>query len=64
MLNVTVDRKNSIDAYSIALLKGFLLFGFPNKRVLTILSSFSVKMSAFERGFVFECYNLRSEEKK
>ena len=45
-MNLLVDRIYSIDAFSIALLKEFSLFGFPNKRVLTILSSFSVKMFA------------------
>ena len=44
LLNLSVDRINSIDASRIALLKEFSLFGFPNKRVLTILSSFSVKI--------------------
>ena len=39
--NLSVDRIYSIDACSIALLKEFLLFGLPSKRVLTILSSFS-----------------------
>ena len=46
LLNLSDDRIYSIDAFSIALLKEFSLFGFPNKRVLTILSSFSVKMFA------------------
>ena len=41
-----IDRIYSIDAFSIASLKEFLLLGLPNKRVLTILSSFSVKMFA------------------
>ena len=44
LLNLSVDRINSIDAFRIALLKEFSLFSFPNKRVLTILSSFSVKI--------------------
>ena len=46
MLNLSVDRIYSIDAFSIALLKEFSQFGLPNKRVLTVLSSFSVKMFA------------------
>ena len=45
-MNLSVDRTNSTDAFSIALLKEFSLFGFPNKRVWTILTSFSVKMFA------------------
>ena len=36
-LNLSVDRINSIDELRIALFKEFSLFGFPNKRVLTIL---------------------------
>ena len=47
LLNNSVDRINSIDALSIVLLKEFLLFDFPNKRVLTILISLSVNMFAF-----------------
>ena len=46
LLNNSVDRINSIDALSIVLLKEFLLFDFPNKRVLTILISLSVNMFA------------------
>ena len=46
LLNLSVDRIYSIDAFSLALLKEFSQFGLPNKRVLTILSSFSVKMFA------------------
>ena len=46
LLNLSDDRIYSIDAFSIALLKEFSLFGFPNKRVLTILSSFPVKIFA------------------
>ena len=45
-MNNSVDRINSIDALSIVLLKEFLLFDFPNKRVLTILISLSVNMFA------------------
>ena len=37
---------NSIATFSIVLLKKFSLFGFPNKRVLAILSSFLAKMFA------------------
>ena len=44
LLNLSVDRIYSIDAFSLALLKEFSQFGLPNKRVLTILSSFSVKI--------------------
>ena len=46
LLNLSVDRIYSIDAFSLALLKEFSQFGLPNKRVLTILSSFLVKMFA------------------
>ena len=46
ILNLSVDRIDSIDPLSVALLKEFSLFGFPNKTVLTILSSFSVKVFA------------------
>lgn len=42
----SVDKINLIDAFSIALSKEFPLFSFPNKRVMTILSSVSVKMFA------------------
>ena len=42
LLNLSVDRIYSIDAFSLALLKEFSQFGLPNKRVLTILSLFSV----------------------
>ena len=44
LLNLSVDRINSSGAFRIALLKEFSLFSIPNKRVLTILSSFSVKI--------------------
>ena len=44
--NLSVDKIYSTDAFSIALLKKFSLFGFPNKRVLTILSSFLARMFA------------------
>ena len=44
---------NSIDAFSIALLKEFSLFSFPNKRVL---SSFSVKMFASVVGILSKSY--------
>ena len=46
LLHLSVDRIYSIDAFSIALLQEFSQFGLPNKTVLTILSSFSVKMFA------------------
>ena len=37
---------NSIGEFRIALLKEFSLLGLPNKRALTLLSSFSVKIVA------------------
>ena len=46
MLNLSVDRIYSTVAFSIALLKEFSLFGFPNKRVLAILSLTAVKILA------------------
>ena len=42
----SVDKINLIDAFSIVLSMEFPLFSFPNKRVMTILSSVSVKMFA------------------
>ena len=42
----SVDKINLIDVFSIALSMEFPLFSFPNKRVMTILSSVSVKMFA------------------
>ena len=54
----------SIDAFSIALLKEFSLLDFPNMRVLTILSSFSVKMFAAIVAILSKrvCQNLRNGE--
>ena len=46
MLNLSVDRIYSTVAFSIALLKEFSLFSFPNKRVLAILSLIAVKILA------------------
>ena len=46
MGRISADRMYSIDAFSVALLKEFSQFGLPNKRVLRILSLFSVKMFA------------------
>ena len=46
MLNLSVDRIYSTVAFSIALLKEFSLFDFPNKRVLAILSLIAVKILA------------------
>ena len=60
LLNLSVDRIKSIDAFRIVLLKEFSLFSFPNKRVLTILSSFSVKIF-YRNNFVEEGLSLKME---
>ena len=46
-MNLSVDRINSIDAFRIAFLKKFSVFGFPNKRTLPKISSLTIKTSAF-----------------
>ena len=46
MLNLSVDKINSMDAFRVCLLKRSSLFGFPNKRMLIILFSFSIKIVA------------------
>ena len=43
----SVDIINSIDTFSVALLKEFSLFDFPNMRVLAILSRFYLQSEKF-----------------
>ena len=59
MLNLSVDRIYSTVAFSIALLKEFSLFGFPNKRVLATIFNCSQNTCIYCSYFVNESLSLK-----